>query len=495
MATPKINLKEAKAKHGQPVLDRPPTPSRPWWRRFWLSGPLLFVSVGIFAYSITAQLGQINQSATGTSFFVQLGHLLTTPDRAIAGEADDRINVLLLGIGGEGHQGALLTDTIIVASVKPSTGQVAMLSIPRDLVVTFPNQTYRKINNAVYLGDILNYPGGGEQLSADIVTDVTGLDIHYYGQIDFNGFKQVIDLVGGVTVVIERSFTDYQYPTLNFGYQTVSFAAGRQTLTGDQALKFVRSRHGNNGEGSDFARSARQQKVLSAIKDKALSVGTLTNPVKLQKVVATLSAHVKTNAELWELARLSNIVKEANTSNIRTVVLDNSPEGLLITTTGQDGAYLLEPRSGDYREIRQLARGIFDQPTDQAETATVAIHNGTSIGGLARQAAQRLQTASLLIVEIGNAFSRDADQTVIYDLTGGQKPVTLAYLKQKLGANRVASNLPFFLDNYYDLTYETISRAESPVLGLTTAEPVDFLIVIGRDAIVSSSAARRKPTA
>lgn len=481
----KIDLKVASDHASSMEAQR--APHRPWWRRFWLLAPLFVLSLGIAAYSMVAQIGQINQSTTGTSFISQLGHLIASQDKPLAGEASDRINFLLMGIGGAGHDGPLLTDTIIVASLKPSTNQVAMISIPRDLLVKFPNDTYRKINNAVYLGGLLNYTGGGEQLLADIITDVTGLQIDYFARIDFAGFAEAIDELGGINVTVDTAFADYEYPTDNYGYQTISFLAGPQMMDGDTALKFVRSRHGNNGEGSDFARSARQQKVLAALRDKALSLGTLTNPVKLQRIISALSSHIKTNAELWELARLSEILKDADTEHIKTAVLDNSPEGLLKHTTGIDGAYLLEPVSGTYNEIHALARDIFSAPSTEIESATVAIHNGTAYTGLARTTANKITSKKLYVVEVANAPTKDSDQTIIYDLTGGQKPAALAYLKRTLGTNRVASNLPFFLDEYNELSYNNINAAQNPVLGITTSEAVDFLVVLGADAALTSS--------
>lgn len=484
-ASHKIDLKVA-SDHA-PVTGAPPAPHKPWWRRFWLLAGLFVVSVGVAAYSMVAQIGQINQSTTGSSIIAQLGHLISSPDKPLAGEASDRINILLMGIGGAGHDGPLLTDTIIVASLKPSTHQVATISIPRDLLVKFPNETYRKINNAVYLGGLLDYEGGGEQLLADIVETVTGLQIDYYARIDFAGFAEAIDELDGITVSVDTAFTDYEYPTDNYGYQTVSFQTGPQMMDGATALTFVRSRHGNNGEGSDFARSARQQKVLAALRDKALSLGTLTNPVKLQRIISTLSSHIKINAELWELVRLSGLLKDADTDHIKTAVLDTSPEGLLKHTTGIDGAYLLEPVSGTYNEIHALARDIFVAPSTEIESATVAIHNGTTYAGLARSTANKITSKKLYVVEVANAPTRDSDRTIIYDLTGGQKPVALAYLKRTLGTNRVASNLPFFLDDYNELSYTNINAAQNPVLGITTSEAVDFLIVLGADAALTTS--------
>ncbi|MFC1662635.1 LCP family protein [Patescibacteria group bacterium] len=483
MAKTKINLSpDNNTEKSEPLLK---LSKKPWWRRFWLTGGLLAVSLLIIAYSVFGQIGQINSGATNSSLISQLSHLFTSPDRPINGEEQDRINFLLLGIGGTGHQGALLTDTIMVASLKPSTGQIGLLSIPRDLVVEFPTYYGRKINNAIFFGQELDYPGGGEQLSVDMVEQVTDLDIHYYARLDFGGFEQMIDDLGGITVNVDTTFTDYEYPTANFGFQTVSFQAGPQMFIGDQALKYVRSRHGNNGEGSDFARSRRQQKVLQGIKDKALSLGTLANPLKIQKVLAAISAHSKTNMELWEMLRFSKLIKEADTQNIYNLVLDNGTDGLLKTTVGIDGAYLLEPRVGDFSEIHILAANIFNTSPemDVVENATVAIHNGTFHDGLASNTAEKLDKDGLHIVEIGNALTRDNNETVIYDLTGGNKPDTLNYLKDAIDYARVTSNLPFFLESYNELTYDNINASTNPVLGISTNEVVDFLIILGTDSV------------
>ncbi|MFH0952468.1 MAG: LCP family protein [Patescibacteria group bacterium] len=488
MVKKKINITAEKTA----VKNDPPAPivKKPWWRRFWLTGILLAVSLFVFAYSVIGRIDLINKGVTGSSLFSQLGHIITRSADPIDGEAQDRINFLLLGIGGAGHDGALLTDTIIVASLKPSTGQVAMISIPRDLIVEFPTYYNRKINNAIVFGQQLDYPGGGDQLSVAMVEQVTGLDINYYGRIDFSGFEQIVDQLAGVAVTVDNSFIDYQYPTNNYGYQTVSFTAGEQTLSGDRALKFVRSRHGNNGEGSDFARSRRQQKVLAAIQDKAFSLGTLTNPVKMQNILNTVSSNVKTNMEFHEMLRFSSLLKEADTNNIITVVLENGQDGLLTTTSGIDGAYILEPKAGDFSEIQKLSQNVFQaeqSDTTIPEKATIAIHNGTLYGGLARTTAEKIGSNNIKVVEVANALTRDNSDTVIYDLTGGEKPQTLSRLKSLVSYAHVSSNLPFFLDSQYDLTYENINASVYPVLGISTSEVVDFLIILGTDAIANTN--------
>jgi anionic cell wall polymer biosynthesis LytR-Cps2A-Psr (LCP) family protein len=132
-----------------------------------------------------------------------MSHLISSPDRQLIGEAEDRINVLLIGMGGEGHDGPFLTDTLIVGSIKPSDGSVAMLSIPRDLLVPVPDYGWRKINAVNAFGE-LEAGGRGGDLTRKTVENLLGIDIPYYVRIDFAGFKSIIDDVGGIDVYVER---------------------------------------------------------------------------------------------------------------------------------------------------------------------------------------------------------------------------------------------------------------------------------------------------
>ena len=209
----------------------------------------------------------------------QVRNFILSSDRNIKGQADDRINILLLGIGGEGHDGAYLTDTIILASIKPSTKQLSLISIPRDLIVPIPGgYGYRKINSADSYGEI-QQKGNGAEFAKQVVEQVFNISIHYYARIDFKAFKEIVDRVGGVEVYVDNTFTDNTFPTEDYLYRTISFKKGQQTLDGQNALDFARSRHGNNNEGSDFARARRQQKIILALKDKLFSVNTIFNHV------------------------------------------------------------------------------------------------------------------------------------------------------------------------------------------------------------------------
>ena len=237
---------------------------------------------------------------------------------------------------------------------------MVLLSIPRDLTVNIPGYGERKINNANAFGAMDDLPGGGGMFTARILSNVLNTSIPYYMRVDFSGFKKLVDDAGGVNIDVDKSFTDYEYPTTNFGYQTISFKQGPQKMDGDKALKYTRSRHGNNGEGSDFARSRRQQKVIMALKDKMLSLEFLANPEAVSKTAEDLGNHIKTNLKLWEIMRLRSYAEKIGAGSVASKVLENNEAGMLKSETGIDGAYLLMPREKDFSEIQEFSKNIFN---------------------------------------------------------------------------------------------------------------------------------------
>lgn len=296
-----------------------------------------------------------------------------------------------------------------------------MVSIPRDLLVEIPGYGYWKINNANAFHEQKNAGNGGD-LTKEVVSKTFDIPIHYYVRIDFAGFEKIIDEIDGVKINVDNSFTDYQYPTSDHKYQVVSFETGNQTMDGETALKYSRSRHGNNGEGSDFARSQRQQKVLQAFKQRLLSYDFLLNPTKIKKLSRTLSDHIRTDLELWETIKLAQLVKEVDTENIITEVLDDSPDGYLYANIVNE-AYVLLPKGDSFSYINHLIKNIFNQNDEQViaeieETqVTVEIRNGTTTPGLASINSQDLKFKGFKISKIGNAPVQDYEKTLIYKLS------------------------------------------------------------------------------
>jgi LCP family protein required for cell wall assembly len=416
-------------------------------------------------------------------FLENVRNFIFKSDNVMIGQQDDRINILLLGIGGPGHEGAYLSDTNMIVSIKPSTKQVAMISVPRDLSVNIPGYGYRKVNNANAFGE-LKQAGNGGEFARQVFENNFGISIPYYARVDFKAFTEIIDAIGGINIEVERSFVDSAYPGPNYSYQTVIFEAGPQHMNGERALIFSRSRHGNNGEGSDFARAKRQQMVITAFKKKMLSSETFLNPLTLQKIISSLSQHVATNIEFGQMVFLGNLAREINSDEIKTLVLDNSPNGFLRQATGEGGAYLLAPKSGNFNEIEMAINTIFETTTTPTSylpaeekkpvtasmtipTARIDILNGTWRAGLAAQKEQELEQKGFFISAISNSSKRPIAVTTIYIVNKNAPDKLITSLAGTLKAP-FTTNLPDWLIATYNTT--------------TTPQP-DIVVMLGEDSL------------
>ena len=265
----------------------------------------------------------------------------------------ERLNVLILGIrGANDPNGGLLSDTIMVVSLELKTGKVALISIPRDLYVEMPHHNFKNKINEVYVHGIEDEDWKrGLRYSKEAVEDVTGLDIHYSTSVDFKAFKEIIDTFGGVTITLNRPFSEKN----QFAEGVIELPAGRQVIDGDTALLFVRARFST----SDFDRAKRQQQVLLSIKEKAFSLDVLSNPAKIISILNSLGNHVKTDAELWEIKELIVLMQKINTTDVKRKVFDTSEKGLLYASRDDKGSYILLPEGDNFGEIREVCRGIF----------------------------------------------------------------------------------------------------------------------------------------
>jgi LCP family protein required for cell wall assembly len=481
-----------------PENHQPPTDSQPakTKKRFFSARTkLIFFGAAIMAigvFLLSTGIAKTSESDDNLSFLSSLRRLVSSNDKPVTGQNDDRINFLLLGIGGSGHQGPELTDTIIFGSLQPSTKEVGLISIPRDLNVDIPGYGYRKINNVNAYAEIANR-GSGPEAAAETVEEILGQEVHYTLKVDFKGFEEIIDDIGGIDVYVDKAFTDPTYPLDDElgSVETISFSTGWQHMDGATALKFARSRHGTNGEGSDFARAARQQKILLAVKDKALSLGVLLNPAKLNRIIGTIQDNVDTNMNLWEFIRFAKFIPDITSDKIAMHVLDNR-SGLLYETN-LNGAYVLLPYEEDWSELHALADNIFSVEQNGTKPATglapsnqlltnvsVEIQNGTATTGLAGETAQLLQGSGFHVTSIGNAAARDWRQTVIFDLTDGQKDEELAALKEYLDAEVYMSTKGYLAASAV-IPDEVL--ATTPGLEYKTSlDPVDFLIILGENS-------------
>lgn len=329
---------------------------------------------------------------------------------------DGMVNVLLLGTAGGSHDGPNLTDTIMVASYNIKTNKLFLISIPRDLWLP---SLKSKANSVYQLG--LNQ-NSGLNFTKTIMGNIVGLPLRYALRVDFQGFISAIDAIGGVDVAVTNTFDDLNFPVagkendlcgytekeMDFStedaaklnippgkrkvfislegqiatdsaqedqgakyftcrYEHIHFDKGLTHMDGETALKFVRSRHGTNGESSDFARSKRQEAVINAIREKVLSFETLTNPQKLSDLVKALGKSIDTDISIKDALEFYKLFKKLDST--KTLVLDDS---LLYHPSAVDygGAYVLVSQDDDFSTIQGYIKDVFlkDEATSSART-------------------------------------------------------------------------------------------------------------------------------
>lgn len=288
----------------------------------------------------------------------------------LRGEDQGRVNILLAGNSTDdpGHSGAALTDSIMVVSINTKDKSGYVLSIPRDLYIDIPASGYAKINEAYQDGQRNNfsgpgYPPGGMGLLEKTISEHFGLTIHYYALVNYTALQQAVDAVGGITVNITSTDPRGLYdpsPDLQNGRKPlVDLPNGPVQLNGRDALNLARARgnaRGSYGYGqSDFTRTENQRKILVALKDKAVSAGTLANPIKLGQLMDSLGNNIETDLKAGEVRRLYQLSKEIPSSSIASVSLNSANgENLLDSYRTKSGQSALIPAAGidDYTAIR-----------------------------------------------------------------------------------------------------------------------------------------------
>ncbi len=209
-------------------------------------------------------------------------------------------NILIVGIGGADHQGGSLADSIMLASFNEEKKSISMISIPRDLYVSYGSgKSAGKINSL--------YPIGISRkewisLLANKVSEITGESIHHYMAIDFTAFRYIVNALGGIEIEVEKDLYDKEYPDYNYGYTIFSVKKWLQNFNGETALRYARSRHSTN----DMDRSHRQQQIINAIKTKSLSLGIITNPTKISEIIDATRRNINTDLTVWDIISLGS---------------------------------------------------------------------------------------------------------------------------------------------------------------------------------------------
>jgi LCP family protein required for cell wall assembly len=265
--------------------------------------------------------------------------LLVVIPSALSASRDGRINILLLGIDRRGGEDwAYRTDTIMVATLDPDTRAAGILSIPRDLQLAIPGHGQDRINTANVYGSLRGNPDGGPALLESTIEGSFGIPIDGYLMVDFRAFETIVDTLGGIEVEVPQRLHDTRYPDPRpgdpFAYKTIHFEPGLQHMDGRQALEYARSRMST----SDFDRAKRQQLVLLAIRQKALSPSAIPRWPKL--ATAAIDS-IRTDLSTNELLTLAFLVARVDMSSLKQVVLEHP---LVFSHQRADGAAVQLPR-------------------------------------------------------------------------------------------------------------------------------------------------------
>lgn len=455
------------------------------WRKRVVVLLILLVVVGV-GYMAAKVIGNVSKITHGDLLS------LITPGTPLNTDGQGRTNILIFGTSQDdaAHQnasgggGLWLTDSIMVVSMNQTAHTVTMISIPRDLWVSMPNDcavgNQAKINAVYECGaDLLNSDASaqkangysdqdkkGAQALQSTIQHVTGLSMQYYVHANYSVLQQSVDAVGGVQVNIQGDGASGVYDT-NFDWDCPGARSytcknvyyphdGTYTLDGRHALLLARAR-GDFGLYSykdfglnrgDFDRQINQQKILDALKAKILSTGTLLNPVALTGLFDALGNNITTDIQGGNYKTLIEFVKKMPKDNaMRSVSLGGATgDSPLVTGDMVDGQSVEVPVAGasDFSAIvAYIARQLSTNPA-VAENATISIYNASGQAGVAGKLQQTLAAKGMNILSIGDASAAAAGSTqyTIYDTTGGKKPQTMKFLKSQLSGSTTSTAAP-----------------------------------------------------
>ena len=401
-------------------------------KRFVLFGIIFVLFSLLFAFFWTETGRQTAKTVVKTAVF-SLGAELPKDENELT-------NVLILGRGGgDKHEGKghNLTDSMIIASIDAEGRSVALLSIPRDFFVETDRVSTRvnsviRDESSIILRELRQIPENAKQIRSltgkerkefdwkldaiahekskkilkKTLEDIFQIQIHRIAEIDFSGFQELVNAVGGIDVVVEKSINDQTYPDFEWGYDPFIIEAGAHHMDGETALKYARSRHGS----SDFDRAARQQKVLTALKEKLSSLGILTSPAKLKDIYGVMQQNFRTDLSWEEMITLAKIAESLPRENISQSVLHDDPGkkgGFLVTPDRElyGGAFVLVPflnlEADKYAQIRAFSHILF--LNRYLKEMNISILNASDTSGIAGKLAQHFDRYGIEIDEIDNA--------------------------------------------------------------------------------------------
>lgn len=394
------------------------------------------------------------------------------------------INILLLGLDYRPTEEDTRADTQIIVHIDPAAKTATLLSIPRDLYVTIPGFGPGRINQSYQLGDRAwrldpdSLPGGGSTLAMSTISATFGVPINYYAQVNFQGFEQVVDALGGLKIDVPVPLVDNEYPltstsygtpgtyTSSYGATRIYIPAGLQHMNGKTALQYARSRHAD----SDLGRNQRQQQVLLALKQQGMNLNVLP---KLGELANKLSDAVVTDIPTSLIPSLASLAQNIGSGSITTCSIDAT---MVEQTILDSGADVLMPI---WERIRPRVKQCFSDPRLVNENVRLSVQNGTTTSGTARMVSELLVEKGLNVADLSSAADQGQHpRTTVTDYTGGQKPHTIEVIKQELGLA--------------DTAVTQGNPADAPLATNLDGKPVDILVMVGDDRLNRQPA--RTPT-
>lgn len=413
-------------------------------------------------------------------------------------DQDGRSNILILGTSDDdpGHDASTLTDSMMILSVDQNKKNAYMISIPRDLYVKFgkacPGGYQSKINEyfSCIGGDPKNIEATRTALTkeGEFIGDIFGLDIQYGVNLNYTVMRDLVNAVGGtINITIESRDPNGQLDS-NFDWKCgvnklkkadqikrcpprghfIDYPNGPVTLDAEHALYLAQAR-GDAAptygfEQSNFDREKNQQKIIKALREKAVSAGVVTDFGKVTAVIDALGNNLRTTFEAKEIRTLMGLAKDIKSENIRSIAL-NDPDNRIMTTGNVGGASVVQPVAGlyDYSDLQAYIKQELSANPVTREKAKIVVLNGSGIAGAAQVESDKLEDLGFIMGTIGNAPAGDYGKVAIYQINA-KKTATAAKLKELYGVELLttAPPVPPTGDTSFIVIVGTIAKAGTP---------------------------------
>jgi LCP family protein required for cell wall assembly len=382
----------------------------------FVGGGLYVGALALYGLSVRqAETGQVvpepvKQAVSSLTGTVTSGPSIPRPERWLVEALPDwqgtePFSILLLGIDQRDDEVTVgapaRSDTLILVRVDPKAKSAGMISIPRDLWVDIPGFAQGKINTAYTYGELnkARIEGGAPALAKRTVEQTIGLKVDYYARVDFHGLERIIDTLDGIVIDVERPIKDDEYPNETYGVERLYVPAGLQYMDGHMALRYARSRHTEN----DFGRMRRQQRVLFAIRQRALQLNML---LRAPSLVGQARDMVATDLSLDQLVRLAKLAQQIDSEQVHSLMIDAT---FVREIRLRDGADVLVP---DKERVRRAVAALVAGMNPQ-QAARIEVLNGSGRPGLAADTAKFLLNLGYDVVRIDDADRSDYVDSVL----------------------------------------------------------------------------------